>query len=259
MGLLYIPSFSEMLAVSHSHGADSDAPGLWDGLVGLWPLASGGGGTAFDLSGYGRDGTWNGTGTHWTGSERGTVGQLNGSDDYIGASLLGSFNDVSISVWVKLSSDTEAFIRFAGWDAGPKLWRSSGSLATFYSLGFVYTGTIVVGTSVTLQAADGWTHIIGTKSGSSWTLYANGSPIGTGTQALSWSNKAFEIGRRAWAAPDEYVPGFLSDTRVYNRALAPSEAQQLYLDPFASLRLRRRVFAVAGGNRRRRLLTACGA
>jgi len=46
-----------MLAVAHTHGAGSEAPELWDGLVGLWPLAAGGGVDAYDLSGYGNHGT----------------------------------------------------------------------------------------------------------------------------------------------------------------------------------------------------------
>jgi len=35
---IYIPSFSEISAVAQGRGGDSQAPGLWRGLVGAWPL-----------------------------------------------------------------------------------------------------------------------------------------------------------------------------------------------------------------------------
>ncbi len=43
------------------------------------PFWEGAGPKALDLSGFGNDGTWNGTGTHWGGG----VAKLNGTDDYI--------------------------------------------------------------------------------------------------------------------------------------------------------------------------------
>lgn len=75
----YLPDFSEMLAVSHSHGADGEAPESWDDLAGLWPIAAGGGPTAYDLSGYGTHGAIDGA--TWVSSPLGPALNFDDVDD----------------------------------------------------------------------------------------------------------------------------------------------------------------------------------
>ncbi|MFH1187102.1 MAG: DUF2341 domain-containing protein [Candidatus Levyibacteriota bacterium] len=72
------------------------------GPIGYWSFEEGSGGTASDKSGYGNNGTWNGSGNHWTSGKYGKAGKFNGTNDYVGFAVP-SITDypVTISAWAR--------------------------------------------------------------------------------------------------------------------------------------------------------------
>lgn len=73
-----LPSFSEIQQVARTRGRNSEAPQLWDGLVGAWPMQEGAGDTIYDVSGNRAHGTLYNTPT-WTATDRGRAIQFDGS------------------------------------------------------------------------------------------------------------------------------------------------------------------------------------
>jgi prepilin-type N-terminal cleavage/methylation domain-containing protein len=84
-------------------------------LVGEWRFEdSPQDGIVADTSGYGNNGTWYGSGTHWVANEipqLGTVGQFNvdGSNDYIEIqdpkNVLDGMNNLTIQFWLRIDQD----------------------------------------------------------------------------------------------------------------------------------------------------------
>lgn len=81
--------------------------------VGVWRFNEGTGNTVTDSSNYGNNGTWNGSGNHWTTttvSQLGMAGQFNGTDDYVNmgnpnnGSLSFGTGDFTLSAWFYLNS-----------------------------------------------------------------------------------------------------------------------------------------------------------
>jgi hypothetical protein len=73
-------------------------------LVGYWPLNEGTGTIAYDKSGKGNNGTWNGTSTpHYVTSNGKMVGYFNGVSDYVNTTNVLNFGvtGFSFATWFK--------------------------------------------------------------------------------------------------------------------------------------------------------------
>ena len=93
---------------AESHGDLSDAPHLWRGLAGAWPMQEGGGVKAFDVSGYGNHGTLTNMdpATDWVVTEKGRALDFDGSNDGVLTSYLLPNNPCgTFAIWMK-SADT---------------------------------------------------------------------------------------------------------------------------------------------------------
>ncbi len=245
---VYIPDWSEVLAVSHSRGADSEAPHLWDGLVGCWSMLQGGGKTLYDISGYGNHGTLTNfadIGAAWVpGNPRsgGYALDFDGANDTIALSSFNVGTDaITASIW-------------GNWSAVPDDILFGNSVVSRYTL-------YVAATDVLFRTASGfvsvthngvtqgiWYHFAVTRTvGGAVVFYQDGALIGTATRTGALDD-IDSIGSRGDGVFE--MNGMLSDLSVHNRALSPSEIQLLYERPNAMLNLRRRVFpatVAAGG------------
>ena len=251
---LYIPSFSEILAVAQSRGADSCAPHLWPGLRLLLPMQEGGGTTAFDVSGYGNHGTLTSMdpATDWVVGEKGRCLDFDGTDDRIPLddSLPGSGDWTCIS-WAKTASS------FSG-DAAQRM--IFGSSASGSNKGRIYLGH---DSSGVYYARAGDSNDIGSTSLSVNTWHHMGLQIDAGTArcfldgrqdgseaSVDWvlsDNQRFGFASRKDGA-DSHWQGRACLAGIWCRALAPSEIQQLYAEPHCMVTLRRKVFpAVSAG------------
>lgn len=214
------------------------------GLLGWWPTREGSGSIAYDVSGNGANGTWNGApdgedssyyGSYDSDSTIEYAGAFDGSTNYIATSVAWPTSG-SISLWAD-PSDISSWMSPAGWKYAPSsggyiLVDEGGSgnwRAVFNSSGL---GEADVQSTSSIPFNE-WSYVTMTwnKEGSTTTisLYVNGVPQGatTTTQTATSSIGDFYYGTAGQSANNDYN-GYIDDVRVYDRALTPTEIQGIY-------------------------------
>ena len=241
---LLIPSYKSGFACN---AAESENPNLWKGLVGLWAPSLGPTGlTLRDQSGYGNHGTltFMDPATDWVVSEKGWALDFDGSSDHIKIGeiranagrfsvvclgnivgsdgdgwILGdrSANENAVGIWANFGSQS---IRFADGTSVFYDWGNAADVQGWRLWSFVYDDpAVILGLDLELKTSS------------------------VAGKTITWS----AVDSLATRSGSEFE-GPISLWGVWNRALHPAEIQQLYVDPHALLRPRRRVFAavVAG-------------
>jgi hypothetical protein len=227
---------------------------ITDGLAGRWILNEASGITASDSSGSGNNGLLSGATLFTADSQRGQVLSIAG----ISGVVTIPYNTVlepargTISVWVKPTLATWGDVVLHQTN---KLLRcSSGYAGSAYEIRISNTGAvnaifanddpktctkspqIVLASAANSAPLNKWTHIAATWDGvGTLTLYANGkqmsksSYIPNPTYGLSYSGQTpVYIG----TPPGGNQPynGYVSDARVYSRALSNTEINNIYLN-----------------------------
>ena len=197
---------------------------------------SGSGTTWTDLSGSGKNGTWQQTPTYKSASG-GSLAMGSTTSQYMLSAGLGATNVLTAEAWVKFNaiptfdncivSDkyTPSYINFS------ICFRNDSKIYGGYwnsSRGWVST----TGTATPL--INTWYHFAYTVSlsGSTYTsiLYQNGVAVGspvTSAVAPSSSSTGFLVGTN-WRADTKVIDGDISIVRVYSKALTSAEVQQNY-------------------------------
>jgi hypothetical protein len=157
--------------------------------------------------------------------------------------ITSGLTDFTISTWVKVNS-------FATWQ---RIFDFGTATDNYMFLTTQYTGTApnnaklrfgirtpsiaeqsVSGTGIALSAGV-WTHVAVTRSGTTVSLYVNGSLAGSDTIALSPSDLGATtqnfLGKSQFNDP--YLDAALDDFRLYNQALSVSEIA-LHASPLAA-------------------------
>ncbi len=208
------------------NGSDISSP------VGWWKLDKG----ADDFSGNGNDGTIT------SANLVGEAAYFDGVDDYVSIDT-DSLDDLpnsdfSVTAWAKfnvLGENIENRIfnkrqSAEGWFFEHTGYGGSGQISMFVD----YTGTNAnTKSSVGSVVVDTWYHLVGVfdSSTNSSKVYINGTEdsssvtLGTGS-ILSDAAKDLFIGVDNVGGNN--MNGYLSDARIYNRALSDSEIQSLY-------------------------------
>ena len=205
-----------------------------NGLVGYWKFDEGSGTTVQDSSGNGNTGTWYGTlGNQWASGKTGGAGQFDGTTNYVSAGSASILNigggDFTVSAWITTQSTAKKFfLQKSDLNDG---WNLGINMSADIFLEVRENGT-TNGTAVsfpTTIATNTWYYISAVKNGSNITVYKNGISLGTQAAYQNLSNAAvnFQIGRLDWWPPG-YLPGFIDDVRLYNRALSAAEIMALY-------------------------------
>ena len=178
--------------------------------------------------------SWNdlsGNGSHATlysspGYSASNSGYLtfNGTNQY-GAGTVPSVSNWSISMWYNASNITSAWVYYpfgiggeAGLGFGGTIDSNTNGRWFFYD--GVNAATVANGFSVASVVINRWYNLTVTKSGTSYSMYTNGSLSASGTGA-NISINSYNLGRRAdglW-----YVAGAIGGASIYNRALSASE------------------------------------
>jgi len=231
---------------------------LWDGLVGWWPLQEGGGSTAFDVSGYGRDGTLTNMdpATDWVVGEKGKALDFDGTNDLVQTTFspegiieedgaTGCYQNHTVCGWFRWASGTAEIL----WTWNP-VGGSAGGIMVVATGFTIYSGNDVAALGI---LTFGWTpdtewhHFAYRKTirGVASELYLDGTPLSVVADSGSPNpNPAnFIIGGRVQATT--CWTGDLSLFSVYNRVITSSEIAQLYADPWGMGRVRPRVFKAA--------------
>jgi len=188
---------------------------------------------AGDSTGHG----WNGTLVNGPGRSPGMINNavpLNGTNQYVTlpSSVVKGVTDFTVSTWVKLNTSNNTRI----FDFGTGTSNYMELCPNNSSTGFLRYETVVGGTVQQINTSyvfptGTWTHVAVTLSGSTGSLYVNGTLVGTNTgltlnPAKLGATTLNYIGKSQWSQ-DFYLNGLVDEFQVYSRALSPSEVAAL--------------------------------
>ena len=199
--------------------------------VAEWNFDEGQGGTVADSSGNGNTGTWYGGGNHWVAGRQGKAGGFNGSNDYVGSTLVS--NLYTIEMWIKLNSDV------TGTTVGTGIARHGiNNLQNTITLGSV-TGTIdgetltilhesggYQRTAITDTIPAGWRHVVFVWNAAStkYDIHIDGvrktTTHGSATDTQLLTSTRFDMGGNTGYAS---FNGSIDSVRIFNYARTPAQ------------------------------------
>lgn len=226
---------------------------LAKGLVGQWLTSGGGGGTAWDRSGRGNNGTLTGFAVPFSNTSGWACGRdgsqsavaLDGTDDYISIpytpsiAVSGAGQNHTYSFWAKLVEDKRCELvdnsaggtyRWTFWYLGGNNWQAGP-----------YDGTnFPVVSWIESPALGVWQLYNFTRlAGVTNSVYSNGVLLGSTADTTGNCNNT-GITTLGFGRTDasRYVHGSIEAFRIYNRALSSSEILTLCNSPRRQLRYR---------------------
>ena len=233
-----------LFAILPSFGQNLPSYVPTNGLVGWWPFD----GNANDISGNGYNGTAYGvsstsdrygnsnsaysfdiTSTGW-GSAKDRIVVTN---DAI-ANAWYQANAFTISTWIKLDTKTGSFANRPHTILG--IWDGNGTAITRHQISASNLQSTMLGSTVTGSTSivnNDWVHVVTTWDGDTLRHFQNGVPSGHSHLSYSipsstnYSDITFgelHMGNGHWY----HFVGRMDDMGVWNRALSPSEIEQLY-------------------------------
>ena len=240
-----VPSYDQGFARYAGVSAFSN---LRRGLVGAWLTSFGNSGdTLFDESGFHSDGALTGMdpATDWVNFEGKLALEFDGTtDQQVQVSVAGDLpldftQDKTFSLWFK-ADDTSTTQRMLANQVETtnvtRIWIQANEVGvtsyngTFFSASTAFTDTT------------GWHHIVGIHDGTTPIGYLDGVLMASTTnRGGKGGGPSFNIGSDTVAVGSNPFNGLLADVFAWDRLLVPNEIQQLFVDPLAPFRLRRRV------------------
>ena len=216
-GYGYIMSSTATLTVFYVPVADSIQPMAW------WQLNEGTGGTAFDYSGNGHNGTVN-SGVSWTAN--GVSGNAaffdgtNGGNITISSSFKLTANWTA-TMWVNRWGAKDSSVMLGGSTDGLKLEQHARTNHVGYT---IYGKTDNALGYVAPQNT--WTHLAFVETSAGVSLYVNG--VFNSSFATTSGVDATTIGFGLPAATTDYLDASLDDVRVYNQVLTSAQISNIY-------------------------------
>jgi hypothetical protein len=190
--------------------------------------------TVADSSGNAHDGTLM-NGAQWTQGRQGNAVLLDGVDDYVAlpAKLVSDLADFTIAVWVFWDGGSN-WSRIFDLGSGPTHYMFLTPKAEDGSMRFAINLMNGWGDQALSAAAlptGQWVHVAVTLSGTTGTLYVNGSAVATNTAMTHApfrmrSTTQNWIGRSQYPR-DPYFKGKIDDFRIYNGALSAAQVAAL--------------------------------
>ena len=206
------------------------------GLVGYWNFEEGVGTISPDRSGNGNDGTWAGSGTHYsTGKVGGYAAQFNGTDDWIimpPSSVLAA-NDITMLIWVNIAAQpathTGIITNKNGAAYGINLAINSNmNFESFVSDGS--SGTYFYASAPGTSGINAWHYLAVTHSSAgSNKIYYNGLYRASLDKAIGYQSTDDKVAIGAFYNPGNLkINGYIDEVRIYNRVLSAAEIAALY-------------------------------
>ncbi|KOV61383.1 hydrolase [Streptomyces sp. NRRL WC-3618] len=219
--------------------AHAAAAGVTDGLALWYKLDAASGTTVADASGNGRTGTVNGT-AGWSNSGDGLA--FNGSNTYIKVpdNIMSGMSSITVAMDVKIDAAQAnpyfiyGFGNTVGTAGNGYLFTTGNSYRTSIASGNWSTEQNTRSAGTNLQRAV-WKQITYTQTGTTGVLYEDGVEVGRNTAVTitpgsigAGTTTANYIGKSVYPG-DNLFKGNIRDFRVYNRALASTEVEELSL------------------------------
>jgi hypothetical protein len=167
---------------------------------------------------------------------------LDGTSGFASSSgqVLSTTGSYTVSAWVKLTSAPSHNATVVAQDGASNsafyLGVRSGDWA-FYFAGSDTTGAAVTSATGAAVAANTWTHLTGVYNSSTATaqLYVNGV-LASSVAFTGWASAgSLTVGRdKTGGVAGDFLPGEISDVRVFNSVLPATSVQQIYKDTSAS-------------------------
>jgi len=189
--------------------------------VAYYNFEEGQGSSVNDTSGNGNNGTWNGTGSHWTQGKYGKAGNFNGTDDYVQqTNNVDVHNQITLSAWIKPRSISNLpdIVGLAGY--GPTWGYSlnidnSGTLGlTYQDSGSTWHYTTRSSSIINNNNINQWHYVSATHDGTITNYYFDGVSVGSvsDTYSAGPSNNNIKIGYVGWY----HFNGSIDDVKIYN-------------------------------------------
>ena len=221
----------------NSNGASTDSAEVSTGQGGLsvyLKFDETGGSIAADSSGGGHDATLFQGPTFGPGFLSNALNFPATNSQYAGlpSGIASGLTDFTIATWVKLSgtlNNTRIFDFGTGTGNYMELCPKNGQNG--YLRYEIASGAVQqINTTYTFPTGV-WTHVAITQSGSTGTLYINGTAVGTNTSLTLNPSKLGvttqnNLGKSQWGT-DPYLNGALDDFRLYSQALSPAQIAAL--------------------------------
>lgn len=234
MGLINIPKRPLLWKPPYAE-VDGDDP-LAQGLVCYLPMNENGGTKVFDLSGNGNTGVLQAD-THFVPGKFGSALSFDGTGDYVSTSLTMANEPITVVGWLKSDTDNKGSF-FGDNTAGEpyKKLHSLGNHSLSRTILYKGDGTDYDALTYSVDPTD-WSvyHQLAftVAVGGSAYIYIDGKEVASGSLPKTSSFTAR-------IAPDyKLLDGAIDNLSVYNRALSPSEIDQLYREPFRFLTIPR--------------------
>lgn len=200
----------------------------------------GGGSTAADSSGNGRNGTLNGA--TWAAGRSGNAVSLNGSGAYVALpdDLLADVSDFTIASWVfwngsqtwarlfDFGTGFHRYMMFTPRGQSRDGWAGMRFAMTANGPGDGPPEQII--DAPTVLPSKRWVHVAVTLSGSTGTIYVDGTPVSTNTAMFQ---APFRLGgtTQNWLGKSQYndatFNGLIDDFRIYRGALSAAQIASL--------------------------------
>jgi hypothetical protein len=199
------------------------------GTVAYYPLDTGTGDEAYDVSANQNNGAIIGS-PSWVTGKIGDGLALNGTSQYVtvpSSSSDSQTGTMTIEAWVKLTNYTntnEIVSKTIGSGSTNNTFelRTQASTGDLQFLG--YDTALETVTSSSAVPIGSWEHVAVTKTGTTATLYINGAQVGSGTVATTTSNSNnMVIGGRNDFISGYYLNGSIDEVRLYNSALTTAQ------------------------------------
>ena len=233
------------------NASESENPNLWDGLVGAWmPSLGVTGETLRDVSGNGNHGTLTNmeAASDWVATSKGLALDFDGTNEMVDVDSppVISGSSATYSLWVKANS-------VYSW-MSPCGYVTSG----FDDYRFIFRRTnggliqTVVNRSnrINFNAAPpsgfswyDWNHFLIVADGSLSQTYVNGSFLASNNSGSGNLNfgTTFTLGNQDLRPGGSTWNGGITNVKLYNRAISPTEIKHLYVDSLAPFRRKQRV------------------
>ena len=215
-----VGTYTDTLIIANSASPNFD---FEDGLVAWYPFN----GNANDESGNGHNGQI--SGDPQSGNDRfgnnNSAYDFDGNGDFITAGNWFTYQDFTISVWVKQDAINSTYVDIIDNNHSSVNWaiQYDGNSEDYYFF------TNPQGATAFTLPFNEWKNLVFIKDGLSLKTYMNGilqDELTATTPTINYSNPYLNIAR--WGGGDRYFNGKIDDIRMYDRGLTEDEVEALY-------------------------------